>query len=75
MKEAESYQLEMTVSDIPFIGTINMKQMVDGNVSYTSAIWFQDEQYEEKVGKDVYVYTKNAAFLFSLHFNPPGSPI
>ena len=59
MKEAESYQLEMTVSDIPFVGTINMKQMVDGNVSYTSAIWFQDEQYEEKVGKDVYVYTKN----------------
>ena len=22
-----------------------------------------------------YVYTKNATFLFSLHFNPPGSPI
>ena len=59
MKEAENYQLEVTISDIPFIGTINMKQMVDGNVSYTSAMLFQDEQYEEKVGDDLYVYTKN----------------
>ena len=53
-----NYQIEATVNDIPLFGSISVKYMSDGNISYTSASLLTEEAYKEKSGDDVYVYTK-----------------
>ena len=59
LEKADNYQAEITISNIPLLGTMTMTQKVDGNITYTPAILFEGEKYTETVGEDVYVYTKN----------------
>ena len=59
MEKEDSYQLAITLSDIPFFGTITMQTKQDGNISYTAG--FGEETYTEKVGDDVYEYTKDSS--------------
>ena len=59
MEKEENYQLNITMSDIPFFGTITMVAKYDGNVSYSSG--FGEESYTERVGNVVYEYTKNSS--------------
>ena len=59
MAQADSYQVTMTISDMPLFGTITAKIKVDGNIQYTSPILFNDEEYIETIGDTKYYYTKN----------------
>lgn len=59
MEREENYQMTITLSDIPFFGTITIQTKQDGNISYTSG--FGEESYTETVGDDVYEYTKDSS--------------
>lgn len=59
MEKEDSYQMAITLSDIPFFGTITMQTKQDGNISYTAG--FGEETYTEKIGDDVYEYTKDSS--------------
>lgn len=59
MVDADSYQMSVTMSDVPLFGTITMTTKVDGNIQYTPAIMFTEEEYIETVGDTKYKYTKN----------------
>ena len=55
-----NYQIELTMEDVPFLGTFTLRQQVDGNVTYTpSTIFSIEEAYTEKVKDVTYQYTKN----------------
>ena len=59
MVKANSYQMVITMSDIPLFGTISLVAKVDGNIQYTPAFMFQGEQYTETDGDVKYTYTKD----------------
>ena len=59
MADADSYQMSFTMSNIPLFGTITITTKVDGNIQYTPAIMFNEEEYIETVGDPKYKYTKN----------------
>ena len=59
MEKADSYQIAVTMSDIPLLGTMTVTTMVDGNIEYTPAVLFDSEKYVETVGDVQYTYTKN----------------
>lgn len=59
MEKADSYQMSVTMSDIPFFGTFTMTTKVDGNIQYTPAVMFDEEKYIETVGDVKYKYTKD----------------
>ena len=59
MADADSYQMSVTMSNVPLFGTITMTTKVDGNIQYTPAIMFNEEEYIETVGDTKYKYTKN----------------
>ena len=59
MSEADSYQMSITMSDVPLFGTFTMTTKVDGNIQYTPAVMFNDEEYTETVGDVEYKYTKD----------------
>ena len=59
MGKADSYQMSVTMSDVPLFGTFTMTTKVDGNVQYTPAIMFDEEEYIETVGDVKYKYTKD----------------
>ena len=59
MADADSYQMSFTMSNIPLFGTITITTKVDGNIQYTPAIMFNEEEYIETVGDTKYKYTKN----------------
>lgn len=60
MEKENNYQMTVTMSDIPFFGTMSFYTKVDDNVSYISAFLFEAESYTERVGDDVYTYTKDS---------------
>ena len=60
MEKENNYQITITMYDIPFLGTLTMQEKVDGNVTYTPAVLFGEESYTERVGDDVYTYTKDS---------------
>jgi hypothetical protein len=59
MAEADSYQVALTMSDVPFLGTISFTLKVDGNIEYMPETVFEPEQYIEKVGDIEYSYSKD----------------
>ena len=59
MEKADSYQMSVTMSDVPFFGTFTMTTKVDGNIQYTPAVMFDEEEYIETVGDVKYKYTKD----------------
>lgn len=61
MEKADSYQMSVTMSDIPLFGTFTMTTKVDGNIQYTPAVMFNEEEYIETVGDVKYKYTKDDA--------------
>ena len=61
MKKTDSYQMSVTMSDVPLFGTFTMTTKVDGNIQYTPAVMFNEEEYVETVGDVKYKYTKDDA--------------
>lgn len=61
MEKADSYQMSVTISDVPLFGTFTMTTKVDGNIQYTPAVMFNEEEYVETVGDVKYKYTKDDA--------------
>ena len=59
MRDADSAQMTMTMSDVPFLGTITMITKHDGNIEYTSGSLISDESYIETINDLRYEYTKN----------------
>ena len=59
MEDADSYQMSVTMSNVPLFGTITMTTKYDGNIQYTPASMFDEEEYIETVGNIKYKYTKN----------------
>ena len=59
MEKAENYQLVMTMIDVPFLGTYTVTGKFDGNIEYTAATLFTEEEYIEKDGDVEYKYTKD----------------
>ena len=59
MEKADSYQMSITMSDVPLFGTFTMTTEVDGNIQYTPAVMFNEEEYTETVGDVKYKYTKD----------------
>ena len=59
MEKADSYQISITLSDVPLLGTFTMTTKVDGNIQYTTAVLFNEEEYTETVGDVEYKYTKD----------------
>ena len=59
MEKADSYQMSVTMSDVPLFGTFTMTTKVDGNIQYTPAVMFDEEEYIETVGDVKYKYTKD----------------
>ena len=59
MTKANSYQMSVTMSSVPFFGTVTMTTKVDGNIEYTPANMFEEEEYTETIGDIKYKYTKN----------------
>lgn len=65
MDDAGNYEMTLTMSNVPFFGTITMVTQVDGNVEHLEASTFSDEQYSETVGDVTYQYTKNEDGTFT----------
>lgn len=59
LEKADSYQAQVTMSDVPLFGTITMITKIDGNIQYTPAVMLSEEQYIETVGDTKYKYTKD----------------
>lgn len=59
LSDAGSFEARITMSDIPYFGTITQKIKVDGNIQYTYASVFNEANYTRKVGDAIYKYTKN----------------
>lgn len=65
MDAAGNYQISITMSEVPFFGTITTVTKVDGNIQYSLAAMFDTEEYTETVGNTVYKYTKNENGVWS----------
>ena len=59
MEKADNYQMSITMSDVPLFGTFTMTTKVDGNIQYTPAVMFSEEEYTETVDGIKYKYTKD----------------
>ncbi len=59
MDKEQNYQVTLTMKDVPFLGTLTMTTQRDGNIGYTPAVLFSEEEYTETVGETKYKYTKN----------------
>ena len=59
VEKAGSCQIDVTMYNVPFFGTIQATSKVDGNIQYTPAILLGEEEYIETVGDVKYKYTKN----------------
>ena len=51
--------MSVTMSDMPFFGTFTITTEVDGNIQYTPAVMFNEEEYTETIGDVEYKYTKD----------------
>lgn len=58
MVKANNYQLTITMTDVPLLGTFTTTTKIDGNIQYTPAVLFSSEQYTEISGNVKNVYTK-----------------
>ena len=58
IEKTKSYQMVITMSDIPIFGTMSITTKVDGNIQYTPEVLMSPEQYIETVGDIRYVYAK-----------------
>ena len=58
MEEADNYQMTITMSNVPLLGTFTMTTKIDGDIQYTPAGMFHDEEYTQTVGDVEYTYTK-----------------
>jgi hypothetical protein len=56
----ESYDMDITVSGIPFLGSINVERSVDGDIAYTSGSLLTREHYSHVVGDTKYTYNKSS---------------
>ena len=43
MEQAESYQMVLTMSDVPMLGTLTMTYQIDGDIQYEPATVFGEE--------------------------------
>ena len=59
LQKDNSYHMSVTVSNVFILGTVTFEQYVDEDVKYTPAFLLSAEKYEQTVGDDLYVYTKN----------------
>lgn len=59
MNSADSYQIAMTMSNVPFLGTITIITQIDGDIQYTPATFLSAEEYIHTVGDTEHVYTKD----------------
>ena len=67
MADADSYQMSFTMSNIPLFGTITITTKVDGNIQYTPAIMFNEEEYI--VHSDLTLIRTKDSYLYSLNVN------
>lgn len=56
----ESYDMDITVSGIPFFGSIKVERSVDGDIAYTSGSLLTREHYSHVVGDTKYTYNKSS---------------
>ena len=61
MQESGSYQIKVTVYDMPFYGDLSITTMFDGNIKYTPASVAGAEKYVETVDGAEYTYSKNSS--------------
>lgn len=59
MEQTGNYEMTVTMSDVPLLGTMTITTQVDGNIQHTPAVLFNNEQYTETIDNTVYTYTKN----------------
>ena len=60
LDKADSCQMSITMTNVPFWGSITMTTKIDGNIQYTpSVVLVCDEEYIETVGDVQYKYTKD----------------
>lgn len=59
MAAEKNYQMTITLTNIPLFGTMTVTTKVDGNITYTPAVMFNEEEYTETVDGVEYKYTKN----------------
>lgn len=59
MTKANNFQMSVTMSDIPFIGTMTIMRQKDGNITYSPTVLFGSATYTETVGDVTYTYTEN----------------
>ena len=59
LKSADSYQINIIMSDVPGFGSMSIVQKVDGNIQYTYDTTIKSETYLEEIGDDTYHYTKD----------------
>ena len=60
MQSAKSYNISVSMTDVPFLGTVSISSKVDGNVQYIPETIVSEEAYIEYVSDAQYIYTKNA---------------
>ena len=57
--DEKNVQVDITMSDIPFFGTVQVTMKIDGNKTYTSGLFGESATYTETDGDTVYTYTQN----------------
>ena len=59
MENEENYQILMTMSNVPVLGSISIMMKVDRNIRYMRVQLLGVEQYYEQVGDVEYIYEQN----------------
>ena len=54
-----NFQMEVSISDIPFLGSISFVAEMDGSVIHIPDVLSGEESYIEKVGGETFEYTKD----------------
>ena len=60
MQSSKSYQISVTMEDIPFLGSISLTTKVDGDIQYIPETLINEEAYFQVSSDAQYLYTKNA---------------
>jgi len=61
MEREANYQMSMTMSNVPLLGTFTMTVKVDGNIQHVPASMLGEEEYIETAEDVAYSYTKNTS--------------
>lgn len=59
MKSAQNYQMDMTIKDMPFFGTLTITAKIDGNKSVTLGVLGSSDVYTETVDGITYEYAQD----------------